>query len=303
MTLSLSLGPVFFNWPPDALRDFYFRVADEAPVDHVYLGEVVCSKRTPFFAPYLAEVAERLAAGGKQLVFSSLALITTPREAEAMRGLTAETNILVEVNDLGLVPSLRGRPHAIGPFVNVYNEATRDYLAGRGAMRICLPPELPASSIAALARQSPVEIEVLAFGRIPLAISARCFHARAHGLHKDGCQFVCGQDPDGLTVRTLDADPFLAVNGTQTLSHAWLNLAGEVGALGSLGVRILRISPQRCDVIAVARVFRELVEGRMDRDEATSRLVGLAPEASFCNGFLHDVEGLRSHDGRLAVAE
>ncbi len=35
---SLTLGPVLFNWPAETWRDFYFRIADEAPVDIVYLG-------------------------------------------------------------------------------------------------------------------------------------------------------------------------------------------------------------------------------------------------------------------------
>ena len=40
----LTLGPVLFNWSPDRLRDFYARIADEAEVDRVHLGEVVCGK-------------------------------------------------------------------------------------------------------------------------------------------------------------------------------------------------------------------------------------------------------------------
>ena len=36
----LTLGPLLFNWQPEAWRDFYFRIADEAPVTTVYLGEV-----------------------------------------------------------------------------------------------------------------------------------------------------------------------------------------------------------------------------------------------------------------------
>ena len=75
MTATLSLGPVLFNWDAEDKRDFYFRIADEAPIDTVYLGEVVCSKRTPFFDPYVPEVAERLRRGGKQVVYSTLALI------------------------------------------------------------------------------------------------------------------------------------------------------------------------------------------------------------------------------------
>ena len=38
---ALTLGPLLFNWKLERRRDFYFRVADEAPVDCVYLGEVV----------------------------------------------------------------------------------------------------------------------------------------------------------------------------------------------------------------------------------------------------------------------
>ena len=39
----LTLGPNLFNWAPEQWRDFYFRIADEAPVETVYLGETICS--------------------------------------------------------------------------------------------------------------------------------------------------------------------------------------------------------------------------------------------------------------------
>ena len=56
----LTLGPLLFHWSGQKRRDFYFRIADEAPVDTVYLGEVVCSKRESVFALFRAEVIERL---------------------------------------------------------------------------------------------------------------------------------------------------------------------------------------------------------------------------------------------------
>ena len=82
--MRLTLGPVLFNWAPEAWRDFHFRIADEAPVDRVIIGEVVCSKRSPFFAEHLPEVAERLAVAGKEVVFASLALVTLERERRAI---------------------------------------------------------------------------------------------------------------------------------------------------------------------------------------------------------------------------
>ena len=50
---ALTLGPCLFNWKPETLRDFYFRIADEAPVTIVYLGEIICSKRAPLFEPQM----------------------------------------------------------------------------------------------------------------------------------------------------------------------------------------------------------------------------------------------------------
>jgi hypothetical protein len=57
---------------PRRWRDFYFRIADEAPVDAVYFGEVVCSKRAPLTEAHLQDAAERLRAADKQVVLSTL---------------------------------------------------------------------------------------------------------------------------------------------------------------------------------------------------------------------------------------
>jgi collagenase-like PrtC family protease len=291
MSPRLSLGPVFFHWDAAELRDFYFRIADEAPVEIVHVGEVVCSKRAPFFLPHLAAVVERLERAGKTVVLSSLALITNERERREVRELCGAVGVLVEANDVGTIALLAGRPHVVGPFVNVYNEATLAYFAQRGARRVCLPAELPAGSVGRLAGTGVTEVEVMVWGRLPLAISARCFHARAHRLHKDGCQFVCGRDRDGLVVQTLEGEPFLAINGVQTLSHTWCNLAGEVPALARQGVGVFRLVPMEVDMVAVATVFHGVLEGAIEADAAVARLQALAPDAVFANGVLHGREG------------
>jgi collagenase-like PrtC family protease len=288
----LTLGPLLFNWPAEEARDFWFRIADEAPVDTVHLGEPVCAKRLPFLAPWLAEIAERLAAAGKQVVWSSLSLIAERPDIEATRALAADPDLLVEANDLTATAMLAGRPHVIGPTVNVYNEDTLAWLGKHGAVRVCLPPELPAPAIAALAeRAGAVELEVFAFGRMPLALSARCYHARAHGLHKDGCQFVCGEDPDGMAVDTLDGEAFLAVNGTQTLSHAVCALTGELEELRRAGVNRFRLSPQAIDMVAVARLYRDLLDGSADPAGTWAQLAALVPFAGLSNGYINGREG------------
>jgi len=288
----LTLGPVLFNWPAEAWRDFHFRIADEAPVDTVCLGEVVCSKRAPFIAPHLPAVIERLTAAGKEVVLSSLALIMDARDMEAALSVTTDPDILVEANDMAVAAELAGRPHVIGPFVNVYNEGTLEYLAGNGAVRFVAPCELPGRALAAIAQAVPgVEIEAQVFGRLPLALSARCYHARAHDLHKDGCQYMCGEDPDGMALQTLDGDGFLAVNGTQVMSHAICNLIRELGALRAMGIHRFRLWPHSVDMVAVARIFRSALDGRIDSEEGTARLGELAGFAGFSNGFYYGREG------------
>lgn len=287
----LTLGPVLFNWQPEKWRDFYFKIADEADVDTVNIGEMVCSKRTPFFEPYMAEVAERLMAGGKEVVFSTLSLIMTKREMEGVRDLTGAEDFFVEANDISAASLLAGRPHAIGPMVNVYNEGTLAFLVRQGATRISLPGELPKESLKALAASTDAELEVQVFGRLPLAISARCYHARSRGWSKDSCQYACGDDWDGMDLETIDGDPFLAVNGTQTMSYSCCNLGAELPELMDMGIRRFRISPHNTDMVAVSAVFRRLSNGEITPDEADETLEQLMDGLPFSNGFYHGIEG------------
>ncbi len=292
MTATLSLGPLLFNWEADAKRDFYFRIADEAPLDTVYVGEVVCSKRSPFFDPHLPAVIERLGRGGKRVVHSTLALIMNEREMDAVRALAGEPDLPVEANDIGSLALFAGRPHIVGPFVNVYNEDTLAYLAGQGANLVSLPWELSAGPLAALAKSGVVDLEVQVFGRVPLAISARCYHARAHGLHKDGCQYVCAEDRDGMDVDTLDGEAFLCVNGTQTLSHTISNLIGELAELQAMGIAAFRLWPHDVDMVAVAQTFRGVLDGGESAEDGRQRLQALAGFAPFSNGFYYGKEGV-----------
>jgi collagenase-like PrtC family protease len=258
----------------------------------VVIGETVCSKREHFIEPHVADVVERLEAAGKQVIFSSLAMVTLERESQRVRALVRDSTHPVEVNDLAALGLIKGKPHSIGPLVNVYNAATARLLAGRGAVNICLPPELPMSSVREIVSSMPdVSFEVFAFGRMPLAISARCAHARSKGLVKDICQFICGEEPDGLPLRTLDRQSFLVLNGVQTMSHSCVALVGELDDLSAAGIARIRLSPQDCDMVAVAKLYQSVLEGRLGSEEAIDRLQAIYPAAPFSNGFYHQKEG------------
>ncbi len=268
--LSLTLGPVLFNWPVKQWVDFYNRIADEAAVDRVCLGEVVCSKRKPFVDDVTLEVVDRLERGGKEVVYSTLALPTGKREIRDI-GDMIQAGYQIEANDIATVHLLNGREHTIGPFINIYNEDCLALHLTLGATRVCLPPELPFESIRVMAKGNQA-VEVFAFGRPPLALSARCYSARAKGTAKDACQFACEADRDGMNVETLDGVPFLAVNGTQTLGFVVTAAVHHVEALRDAGVVALRLSPQTSDMVRVSRIFRDLADGSPTPQEAGESL-------------------------------
>ncbi len=292
----LTLGPVLFHWPAEKLKDFYFQIADEAPVDAVYLGETICAKRAPFFAPFIPEVVARLEAAGKKVILSSLAAITTPKDRAHLQKTLKEKDREIEANDLAALHILSGSPHRIGPFVNVYNEDTLAFLTKRGATYFTLPPELPQDVLAALggaAQDLDVTLETIVFGRVPLALSGRCYHARAADRRRDNCRYACENDPDGLSLKTLDGQDFLTINGIQTLSHPCLNMIHELSALQACGIRSFRLSPHTCNMIEVAKIFRAVLDGGEDPACAETRLRMLWPDTPHANGFFYGREGFR----------
>lgn len=297
MTAELTLGPVLFKWTCDDWRDFYFRIAEEAPVGTVYLGEVVCSKRAPLIEPYFAEVTERLQRAGKTVVLSTLAEVVSAVDRKAIKRVAAgapERNERIEINDTSALWHMDGHAHIIGPFMNVYNEDTLAFLAGKGCRHVCLPPELPAAAIEAMARAAKslgISLEVQVYGRLPLALSARCYHARAHGRTKDSCQYVCEEDPDGMVLQTLEDEPFLAINGIQTLSYTFLNFVGELDALASAGIERFRISPHSKGTVEVAKIFSAVLKSEMEPRDAMARLKECGPDAPFSNGYYHSAAG------------
>ena len=296
MTTNLTLGPILFHWDADRKRDFYARIADEAQVDIVYLGEMICSKRSPFFERHYPDVIERLERGGKRVVLSTLSEIVLPRERKATMDLCSQADCLVEINNAAGLSTVDARPHHIGPMMNIYNERTMAHLASQGAVHLTLPVVLPRKAAKVLAEKAAdlgVTIEMHVFGRASLALSARCYHARAHRRTKDECQFVCQEDPDGMTLRTLGGDNMLAINGIQTLSHSYMNLIAEVEDMRALGIRHFRLMPHSIDMVAVAAIFADRLAGRTDVAEALAQLGELNLEASFSNGFWHGRQGHR----------
>jgi collagenase-like PrtC family protease len=293
----LSLGPILYYWPREQVFDFYAEAA-EWPVDIVYLGEAICSKRRLVRTEDWLELAQRLEAAGKTAVLSTLTLLEAESELINLRRICGDGRFMVEANDLGAVNLLEGRPFVTGPSVNVYNQRTLARLAALGLKRWVLPVELSRDTLAEMqaARPEGVETEVFAWGRLPLAYSARCFTARAHNLPKDDCQYRCLDYPDGLTLSTQEDQRFLALNGIQTQSAQTFSLLGQLPDLQRLAVDVLRISPQSRGTGQVVAAFRECLEGRRDPAQAAAVLEALMP-AGPCDGYWFGESGMVARGG------
>jgi len=289
----LSLGPVLYYWPREDLLDFYKRIAT-TPVDIVYLGETVCSKRRSLKSREWLELALDLQDAGKEVVLSTLTLLESGAELGSLRHLCETQGFMIEANDMSAVQLLSGNQSFVtGPAVNIYNAGTLSVLAGLGLKRWVMPVELSRNTLADLQKQRPagVETEVFVYGRLPLAYSARCFTARAHNLPKDDCQFRCLDYPDGLLLSTREEEPFLVLNGIQTQSARTLNLAGELDALVGLGVDVLRISPQSRHTESVINAFHACLLGNTDARETYAGLNKFMPVGA-CDGYWHGQSGM-----------
>lgn len=287
--MKLSLGPVLFYWDKEQLGQFYAEMASQ-PLDVIYLGETVCAKRRAFsLDQWLGLGRELHSASAAQIVLSSLTLIEAASELSGLRRLCDNGQLLVEANDMGAVQLLAERklPFVGGPALNLYNGHALAQLLDAGMVRWVPPVECSQGLIAdvleqvrELGRPLP-EVEIFAYGHLPLAYSARCFTARAENRPKDDCQFCCINYPDGLPLTSQEGQPLFTLNGIQTLSAEVTNLLADYSGLVDSGADLLRLSPRAQGMTGIVQAFDHVRQG------ATPPLF-----VEGCNGYWHGQAGM-----------
>ncbi len=300
--MKLALGPLLYYWPRQSVLDFYADIAD-SPIDSVYLGETVCSRRHELRLEDWLEVGKVLAAAGKEVVMSSQGLVESESDLKTLRRIVrqcadGEPGFRVEANDMGAVRLLGEagvRDWVAGPTLNIFNPTTLQMMIDAGATRWAVAPEISGAALAEVraALEAPIETEVFAYGRLPLAHSARCFTARHFNLQKDTCEFRCLAINDGITLRTREGEPFLTLNGVQTQSARVHNLLGDLASVKGKA-ELLRISPQGTHTRDIVELFRATLAGARSPAEALDDCRPMMVEAP-CNGFWHGRAGVEQY--------
>lgn len=292
----LSLGPVQYYWDRETVFDFY-KLIEKTKIDIVYLGETVCSKRKLIKRDDWLEIAHKLQASGKDVVLSSMTLIEANSELATLKRLCSNLEFMIEANDIAAVQLLTGKSFATGPAINIYNPQTLKVLSKQGLKRWVFPVELSKKSLADMQKEKPknIETEVMVYGRLPLAYSARCFTARSHNLPKDDCQYRCIDNPDGLLLSTQENEKFLVLNGIQTQSAKTSNLISEIDQLINLNVDILRINPPSKHVEKIINIFYKVLNESYCTDDANKSLQKLMPSGGSCNGYWYGDSGMNNH--------
>ncbi|WP_419963592.1 U32 family peptidase [Pantoea vagans] len=288
--MQYALGPVLWYWPTDTLEDFYQQAA-RSSADIIYLGEAVCSKRraTPY-ARWVA-LARDVASSGKQVVLSTLALLQSPSELKELQRYVENGEFLIEANDIGTVNMAAERhlPFVAGPTLNVYNADTLQLLVKEGMTRWCMPVEMSRDWLLQLLAQCETrglrqqfEVEVMGYGHLPLALSARCFTARSENRAKDACETCCINYPTGRRVNSQEGQQVFVLNGIQTMSGYCYNLGNDLAGMRGQ-VDCVRLSPQDTSTLAEIDRFRANENGQAPL---------MVAKGSDCNGYWRKLAGM-----------
>lgn len=286
--MKLSLGPLQYFWSKEKVFSFYEDIA-KLPVDIVYLGEVVCSKRRQLNFNDWIKIAEQLTVAGKEVILSTMTLLVADSELAQLKKICSNENYAVEANDTSALHLLTNKTGYIaGPHINMYNAETLAVLHDTGAKRWVLPMELSEKTLTDLQKEKPeeMETEVFVYGHIPLSFSARCFTARAFNLPKDQCAFRCDEFEQGMPLNTQDQQNLFLINGIQLQSGIPCNLLPMVKRLNQLNVDVLRISPQAANMDSIIHAFRASIDNHVSNIEL------LNPKNGWCNGYWHGQPGL-----------
>ena len=278
---------------PEALT-----AAVQAGADAVYLGYGPLNARRNAKNFSQEELAQAVAYCHLRGVKVYLTLNTLLSQREL--ALAADTGRLASdlgvdailVQDLGVARLLRETcpdlPLHASTQMTVHNLDGVKACADLGMTRVVLSRELPASEIASLCAQSPVELEVFGHGALCMCYSGQCYLSAVLG-GRSGNRGLCAQ-PCRLAFQWPGEK-----KPSHPLSLKDLSLAGHLAQLQEMGVACLKIEGRmkRPEYVAIVTGIyaAALREGREPTPAELAQLEAAFSRQGFTQGYFQDQKG------------
>ena len=265
--------------------------------DAVYLGLSAFNARgnAPGFTPQ--ELEEALAQCREHRVKAYLALntVTFDREEPALRETIAQAAGLgfdgVIVQDLGVARLLRemcpSLPLHGSTQMSVHSLRGVEELARLGFSRAVLARELSCKEVEAIARRSPLPLEVFVHGALCMSVSGQCYLSAMIG-GRSGNRGLCAQ-PCRLPCRlSLEAGDKPGRGEEYALSLKDLSLIPRLKELEQMGIASAKIEGRmkRAEYVAAAvTACREALSPQGLSQGAWDRLRGVFARSGFTGGY------------------
>ncbi|MCI5836832.1 MAG: DUF3656 domain-containing protein [Veillonellaceae bacterium] len=287
--------------PAGSIR--HLRAALDAGADAVYLGGKSFNARRSAVNFTLAELAEatELCHVYAAAVYVTLNILLGDSELQSLAEYVATLERIgvdaVIVQDIGVAEAVRRAAPALplhaSTQMTVSDLAGVRFLATQGFTRVVLARELSLAEVCAIARQSPIEIEVFIHGAICVSYSGQCLMSSMAGA-RSGNRGACAQPcrlpyelvKNGTTVVNPEQEKYI-------LSPKDMISAAELQDLAAAGVASLKIEGRMKEISYVRQVvgtYRELLAGSCAPAAAEKRLAN-GFNRGFTEDYWHDTVG------------
>jgi collagenase-like PrtC family protease len=288
--MKISLGSIQNYWPADKIKRFYHQVKDW-PLDIVYIGEVICSKRQELSLLDWLYIADMLTEAGKEVVLSTLVQIESAPDLRSLMKICENGDYKVEANSEAAIRKAFGRPFVAGASLNTNSKDVLKELEYYGAVRWVMPVGYSLERLRNISDTRPdgMQIEVFVYGGLPMSYSSNCITALAHHLTKDTCDAICKKYNEGMELSNKEVSDTLIVNGFQIQTGRPCNLIGEISNLKSAGVDVIRISPQLNQTEEIVENFAQVLSG-------TKANKNFIESNKWCNEYWYGDEKVEQHN-------
>lgn len=224
-------------------------------------------------APVEYETVCGLVKAAGKLIFFQTPRIAEMQELKGLKKLWAQFRQIrpdaVSVGNVGtffIVREELGLPILADTPFNIYNPLTIAYLQSLGAEAVTLSPELNFSQVERIAEKSPLPVECIVHGHLPLMVSKYCMLGSfLGGLNPNACSQPCEKQRCYLLDRKgerfpLVTDPYCRMH---VLNGKELSMFAHVERFVQSGVSRIRIEGKYMDekkVAKVTKLYRELID-------------------------------------------